>query len=87
MAQVWIPQSMQRLTGGQERVPACGSNVRQVVADLDRRFPGLTDALVVDGRLKPDIAVAVNGTVTPLGLLETVGDEAEIHFLPAITGG
>ena len=44
-------------------------------------------ALVEDDRVKPNISVAVDGEVTPLGMLEKVNEDSEVHFLPAIGGG
>ena len=32
-------------------------------------------------------SVAVDGEVTPMGMLEKVGESSEVHFLPAIGGG
>jgi hypothetical protein len=37
--------------------------------------------------LRPNISVAVDGEVTPMGLLEGVGEQSEIHFVAAIKGG
>ena len=78
---------MQALTGGNDRVEVAGSTVRQVVDNLEAEYPGIKDRLVEDHRIKPNIAVAVDGEITPLGLLEKVGESSEVHFLPAIGGG
>ena len=89
MAEVWIPPMMQRLTEGQERVTVAGATVRQILANLDVAYPGLR-ALLYDSetdRIKPQIAVVVDGEVSHLGLLERVGEDSEVHFLPAIGGG
>ena len=89
MAEVWIPPMMQRLTEGQERVIVAGATVRQILANLDVAYPGLR-ALLYDSetdRIKPQIAVVVDGEVSHLGLLERVGEDSEVHFLPAIGGG
>ena len=40
-----------------------------------------------DDRIKPGIAVYVNGLLTRGSILESVDADAEIHFLPAIGGG
>lgn len=89
MAEVWIPPLMQPLTGGAQRVQVAGSSVGQVVANLEEAYPGI-QALLCDedsGRIRPEIAVAVDGEVSRLGLLERVGENSEVHFLPAIGGG
>ena len=87
MALVFVPSLMQPLTGGKDRVEVAGSTVRQIVENLEAEHPGVKDRLVDEGRIKPNIAVAVDGEITPLGLLEKVGENSEVHFLPAIGGG
>ena len=87
VALVFVPSLMQPLTGGKDRVEVAGSTVRQVVDNLEAEYPGIKDRLVEDRRIKPNIAVAVDGEITPLGLLEKVGENSEVHFLPAIGGG
>jgi len=89
MADVWIPPLMQPLTGGARRVKVPGSSVRQVVSNLEQAYPGIK-ALLCDedeDRIRPEIAVIVDGEVSRLGLLEHVGEASEVHFLPAIGGG
>ena len=87
MASVHIPSLMQELTAGQRVVEVQGSTVRQIVENLEALYPGIKDRLVVDNRIKPNVSVAVDGEVTPIGMLEKVGEESEVHFLPAIGGG
>src|SRR5947209_1562559 len=40
MATVWIPSLMRDVTGGRETVSVRGATVRQVVAELERAYPG-----------------------------------------------
>ena len=87
MATVFIPSLMQTLTDGEKRVRVEGSTVRQIINNLDGMYPGVKERLVEDDRVKPNISVAVDGEVTPLGMLEKVGEDSEVHFLPAIGGG
>jgi hypothetical protein len=42
---------------------------------------------VENGQLRANISVAVDGEITPLGLLEEVSEDGEIHFVAAIKGG
>jgi len=60
------------------------STVREVVNNLD---PALRAALLDGTKLKPNLAVAVDGAVAPMGLLERVEPGSEIHFVAAISGG
>lgn len=87
MATVFIPSLMQSLTDGKHQVQIGGSTVRQVINNLEIEFPGMKERLLDDGQIKPNISVAVDGEVTTLGLLEKVGEDSEVHFLPAIGGG
>jgi sulfur-carrier protein len=87
MATVIIPSLLRKLTGGHERVTVSGSNVRQVVDDLERQFPGIKAQLVEHGELKASIAVSVDGEMGLGGLLDPVREDSEVYFLPAIGGG
>ena len=87
MATVFIPSLMQKLSDGKSRVEIEGSSVRQIVNNLDAEYPGFKERLVEDGRIKGNISVAIDGEITPLGMLEKVGENSEVHFLPAIGGG
>ena len=87
MPEVWIPPLMRDLTGGQERVTVSGDQVRDVVAALEARFPGIEARLCQEGRLRPGIAVAVDGVSSSRGLRQRVNEDSEVHFIPAISGG
>ena len=87
MATVFIPSLMQKLSDGKSRVEIEGSSVRQIVNNLDAAYPGFKDRLAEDGRIKGNISVAIDGEITPLGMLEKVSENSEVHFLPAIGGG
>lgn len=75
------------LTGGKERVQIEAATIGEVVASLDLLFPGLAARLTQDGRLRPGIAVAVNGVVASRGLRQRLDHASEIHFVPAMAGG
>lgn len=87
MATVRIPQPMQVYTGNRETVQANGKNVRQLICALEETYPGLKGALMDKDKLKPDVAVVIDGNLTKLGLLQPVNEENEILFIPAISGG
>ena len=50
-------------------------------------YPGMKDRLVEDGAIRPNLAVAVDGEIARMGLLEKVAENSEVHFVPAIGGG
>jgi len=87
MVTVFIPPLMRDLTGGASQFQAAAGSVRQVIAQLEERFPGVRDRLCAGDALRPGLAVSINGTVSRAGLSGLVPDEAELHFLPAIGGG
>ncbi len=87
MALVWIPPLLRDLTGGRESVTVPGATVRQVIEALERAYPGVQARLCPNDELRPGLAVVIDSQVARLGLLESVGPDAEVHFLPAIAGG
>ncbi len=87
MTTVRIPQPMQVYTQNREVVQANGKNVRQLIDKLDITYPGIKEALVEDDKLKPDVAVMLDGKITQLGLLQPLSEENEVIFIPAISGG
>ena len=89
MADVWIPTRMKPLTDGKQIVQIEGATVRQLINNLEKKYPG-TKARIYDAQedeLLPGVAVIVDGEASQLGLLERVGENSEVHFLPAIGGG
>jgi len=78
---------MRDLTGGHESVEVPGQTVGQVIAALERAYPGLQARLCEGERLNPAIVAHVDGKVARLGLSEAVEEHSEIHFLPTIAGG
>ena len=87
MALVFIPPAMRRLTQGAEQVHCQGGTVGVVIDELERQFPGLRDCLCAEGEIRPGIAIVVGGSVSSLGLLQRVGDDEELHFIPTVGGG
>ena len=84
---IFVPSLMQKLCNGEQKLIIEGTNLRQVINNLDLQYTGFKDRLVEDGKIKPNISVAVDGEITPLGMIQKVGINSEIHFLPAISGG
>ncbi len=87
MAVVWIPSLLRDLTGGRDTVRVPGANVRQIINALEHAYPGTKGRLCDANGLRHGIAVAVDGQLAQLGLLEEVTPTSEVHFLPAISGG
>ena len=87
MATVYIPTMLQKITGGVKQVDCQGRNVRQIIDGLEELYPGIKARLVEDGDIRANLAVAIDGDVARMGMLERVGDASEVHFVPAIGGG
>ena len=87
MATIFIPTMLQKMTNGAQKVDMEVRNVRQVIERLEEIYPGIKDRLLEDGDIAPNIAVAIDGDVAIMGLLQRVGENSEVHFVPAIGGG
>ncbi len=90
MVQVRVPTPLRKLTGGAEAVEADGATVAALVADLDRRHPGIKDRICDEGgQVRRFVNIFVNGEdIRFLKHLDTAlkaGDEVSI--VPAIAGG
>jgi molybdopterin converting factor small subunit len=84
---VHLPGDLHRYTGGRTRVEAEGSTLRALLADLDRRHPGLAFRVVDEqGRIRPHIKmfVALEEART---LATRIPKGAEVHILAALSGG
>jgi len=87
VATVYLPTLLRPLAGGRDSLVMEGATVRQVIDNMEKECPGIKERLVENNRLKPNISVAVDNEILPLGLIEAVQPDSEIHFVQAITGG
>jgi sulfur-carrier protein len=90
MVQVRIPTPLRKYTGGAEAVQAEGATVAGLVADLDKRHPGIRERICDDsGAVRRFVNIFVNGEdIRFLQNLDTAvkaGDEVSV--VPAIAGG
>jgi sulfur-carrier protein len=87
MPTVVIPALLRKFTGGLERVEVPGKSVRELVRHLGEQFPGLDQQLLEDGDIRPSIAVSIDGEVATGGVLDSLDEDSEVHFIPALGGG
>jgi cysteine synthase/molybdopterin converting factor small subunit len=90
VTRVRIPPTLRDSVGGAREVQASGANVRELLADLADRFPGLGNQVLENGGdIAPFVNVYVNNEdVRTLDGLETpVGDGTTVILLPAMAGG
>jgi molybdopterin converting factor small subunit len=84
--QLLIPTSLRSYTKA-SRVDAAGATLRDALADLDRRFPGIRFRMVDEqDQLRPHMRVFVNGrAVRDLAQPLQPGDEVSV--VQALSGG
>lgn len=80
MATVHLSSSQARHTGGVLQFDIDAPRVKELVAVLIRRFPGLDNEL-------HDLAVAIDGEVRPDAMYEHLLPHSEVYFVPKIAGG
>jgi molybdopterin synthase sulfur carrier subunit len=87
MPTVVIPALLRKFTDGLERVEVPARSIRELVRQLGERFPGIEEQLLVDGDIKPSIAVSIDGEIATGGVLDSLREDSEVHFIPALGGG
>jgi molybdopterin synthase sulfur carrier subunit len=87
--EVRIPTILRSYTDGAKSVPAAGSNLSELIDDLEVNHPGLRDRLIEQGDLRRFVNVYVNDEdVRFLGGLEApVAEGDQVVVLPAVAGG
>ena len=86
---VRIPTPLRTLTGGKEEVPAAGKNVREVIDDLERNYPGIKERLCDDKGVRRFVNIYQNEEDIRFldGLDTAIKDGDSISVVPAIAGG
>jgi molybdopterin converting factor small subunit len=85
MAQVEIPTRFESMTAGETTLTIAASSVRQLLRELEARFPGIVD------QLRSTTTLAIDGEVIGDSVddasLERLQPDSEVFFVPAIAGG
>ena len=81
MARVILPKPLAEMTGGELEFEIEARNVRALIRELERLFPGVGELLT------GQVAVAIDGEIMNEPLLEPLEPESEVHFLPRVGGG
>jgi len=84
---VHLPRSLVSLfPGAPRRLEAHGTTVAELVADIDRQVPGLAHRVIDAGPvIRTHLNVFVDGERARLETPVTPG--AEVHIIPAVSGG
>jgi molybdopterin synthase sulfur carrier subunit len=90
MTNVRIPTPLRKLTREKEIVEASGSNVAEIIEDLERNYPGLKERVCdEEGNIRRFVNVFLNDE--DIRFLEdkstSIKDGDELSIVPAIAGG
>ena len=89
-AKVRIPAPLRKLTKEQAVVDIQGKNVEEILANLEKSYPGMKERICDEnGQIRRFINVFVNGEDIRFkeGAKTAVAENAEISIIPAIAGG
>jgi molybdopterin synthase sulfur carrier subunit len=86
---VRIPTPLQRLTQGKEEVEGAPGTVMELVTDLEKRFPGISERISEAGKIRRFVNIYVNEEDIRFlkGEATEVKDGDEVSIVPAIAGG
>lgn len=87
---VRIPTPLRKLTNGSDEVTAAGSNVAEIIEDLEKAYPGLKERICEgDGKLRRFVNIYLNDEdIRFKNNLETeLKENDELSIIPAIAGG
>ena len=89
MPSIRVPSALRTLTGGASDVDVAATTVRDALAELDRKHPGIAAKVLDNGNVKPFIRIFVGAEdIGALAGLDTqLTDRDEIAIVPAIAGG
>lgn len=87
MPKLFIPTLLRHLTDGRAELDIEGATVRQLLHNLEDQHPGFAALLLDNGRLRPNIAIAIDDDIAPLNLSDKLTPQNEVHLLTAIRGG
>ena len=87
---VRIPTPLRSLTANQEEVEAGGATVRELIDDLEARYPGMKERLCdKDGKPRGFVNIYVNQQDVRFlqGEDTALAEGDEVSIIPAIAGG
>jgi len=87
VAQVIIPALLRDMFGGVSRLEVPGATLAELFRELDLRCPGFEARVTENGRVRPELAIAINGEMESFALHDAVPPGAEVAIIPAIGGG
>jgi MoaD family protein len=87
--EIKVTANLQKLVGGRRSVAGNGSTVRELLDDLDGRYPGFKEMIMTDDQLHRFVNIYLNDEdIRFLDKLDTsLGDGDVLSILPALAGG
>jgi molybdopterin converting factor small subunit len=84
---VFIASPLHSYTSGRSEVEGTGASVAEVLADLDRRFPGIRFRVVDEqDRIRQHMRIYI-GPEAAAGLDQPIRSGKDIHILQSLSGG
>jgi len=84
---VRVASPLRSYTGGAATVDAAGTTVSELLADLERRFPGMRFRMIDEqDRIRPHIRLYA-GTREIHAITEAMENEPVLHLICALSGG
>tara|TARA_B100001750_G_C15454411_1_gene570721 strand:+ start:498 stop:776 length:279 start_codon:yes stop_codon:yes gene_type:complete len=87
---VKIPTPLRKLTDGNSTVSVSGSNITNIISDLENKYPGIKDRICEEnGEIRPFVNIFVNGEDIRYleGLNSKLSEDDEVSIVPAVAGG
>tara|TARA_Y100000590_G_C15556370_1_gene952962 strand:- start:674 stop:919 length:246 start_codon:yes stop_codon:yes gene_type:complete len=81
MTKVFLGSSLKKFTNGVEELEIETTSVKSLIADLERQFPGIAEAL------DSGFALAIDGEVIANPGYEKIKEVSEVRFLSPLKGG
>jgi molybdopterin converting factor small subunit len=84
---VVLPSPLASYTANRREVEADGASLAELLADLDRRYPGLRFRVIDEqGAIRPHIRIFVNRSLAPT-LATALAPGDEVLVVAALSGG
>ena len=81
MIKVFLGSNLKNFTNGVDELELEATSVKSLIAEMDRRYPGIADAL------ESGFALAIDGEVISNPGYEKLAEVSEVRFLSPMRGG
>ena len=81
MIKVFLGSNLKNFTNGVEELEVEATSVKSLIAEMDRKYPGIADSL------ESGFALAIDGEVIANPGYEKLAEVSEVRFLSPMRGG